>query len=421
MIGLPNPAKHTSPIEALDNPIPLDALPTPALLVDEARLMRNLAGMQQLAAESGVRLRPHGKTHKSPILARLQQQLGAEGMCAAKVGEAEVFLAAGIRDVLVAYPIVGRRAEALARLAVAAGPGGSVAGTVDDEAGVAAMAAAARAHGVKLGVWIEVDTGLRRSGLLPEDSRLDTLAEMVRREPGIRLRGLLTHAGHVYKAQPQEVETIGRHEAEALVETARRLDRAGLGPVEVGLGSTPTVPVSARIEGVHEIHAGVYVFGDRQQVRLRAMHVDDVSLTVLATVVSRPARDRWVVDAGSKTLSSDQGAHGVKGLDGYGTVRLPVDHREPDSSRALPFARGLEPVSAETNADEPRLARLSEEHGVIEGNHDLPARPGDLVEITPNHACPVANLAEWLYVTRGAGMERRAIAMWPVAARARTF
>lgn len=128
----------------------------------------------------------------------------------------------------------------------------------------------------------------------------------------------------------------------------------------------------------------------------------DVSLSVLATVVSRPAPGRWIVDAGSKTLSSDRGAHGSELIRGFGAVRRVEDAGE-----------------AWAQADAPMLARLSEEHGVIEDDRDWGWAPGDVVEIIPNHACPVVNLAEYLCVTEGEGAERRVIAMWPVEARGR--
>jgi D-serine deaminase-like pyridoxal phosphate-dependent protein len=333
----------------------------------------------------------------------------------AKVSESAPFLAAGFEDLLVAYPLWESKAEALARIATRH-PGGRFAAVADSEGGIEGLGRAATREGVVLDLWIEVDVGLRRCGVPPHDPRLEALARRAGHTPGLRLRGLLTHAGHVYKARPDEVAAIGRAEGELLVEAADRLSRAGLGPLEVSLGSTPTLPYSARVDGVHEIHPGVYVFGDRQQAALGAMLPEHVSLSVLATVVSRPAPGRLVLDTGSKTLSSDRGAHGSDLVQGYGTVRRPSEHRRPGEG-PLPF---LSPRTEPAESREPGLllTRLSEEHGVLDGETDPGLAPGDRVEVIPNHACPVVNLADSLFVTEGEGADRVATQIWPVSARA---
>ena len=211
-----------------------------------------------------------------------------------------------------------------------------------------------------------------------------------------------------------------------MVRVAERLRGAGLGPVEVALGATPSIASSARVDGVQEIHPGVYVFGDRQQAALGAMPAEDVSLTVLATVVSRPAPGRWIVDAGSKTLSSDRGAHGSDLIRGFGAVRRLEAHVESEGGAGdavwggdagAADARGG--AGAWAGGDAPILSRLSEEHGVVEEDRDWGWAPGDLLEIVPNHACPVVNLAEFLYITEGEGADRRVVAAWPVEARAK--
>jgi D-serine deaminase-like pyridoxal phosphate-dependent protein len=226
----------------------------------------------------------------------------------------------------------------------------------------------------------------------------------------------VTHAGQVYAGDREDAVRIGRHEGEIMVSTARELERAGSGPLQVGLGSTPTIFHAASVDGVDEIHPGVYVFGDREQVRLGAMAIDDIALTVLGTVVSRPARGRWILDTGSKTLSGDRGAHGNPGLEGYGAVRSVADQREVGPDSALPFS-----VEETRTYPEPpaTITRLSEEHGVIESDRDLGWKPGDRVEILPNHACSAVNLARVICVTEGQGDERRVTTVWPVAARAR--
>ncbi len=371
--------------------------------------------MQALAEQTGTRLRPHAKSHKCLPVAGLQIEAGAPGICVAKVSEATTFALGGVHDILAVYPLIGKKAEVWAAMA-ARYPEGRFEVTADSETGLDDLGRAASRNGVTLGVWIKVDVGLHRCGLEPDDPALRVLVLRAGNTPGLRIRGIVTHAGHVYGASREDAVRIGRHEGEIMVSTARELERAGSGPLQVGLGSTPTVFHAARVDGVDEIHPGVYVFGDRQQVRLGAMTLDDVALTVLGTVVSRPTSGRWILDAGTKTLSGDRGAHGSTGPEGYGSVRSVGDHREIDPDSALPFSAKERRTRAEPPAT---LTRLSEEHGVIENDEDLGWQPGVRVEILPNHACSVVNLARVICVTEGQGEERRVTAVWPVAARAR--
>jgi D-serine deaminase-like pyridoxal phosphate-dependent protein len=370
--------------------------------------------MQALAERHGVRLRPHAKSHKCLGLARLQIEAGAQGICVAKVSEGEAFAVGGMEDLLAAFPLVGGKAEAWAALA-ARNADGRFEVVADSERGLEDLGRAASRNGVTLGVWLKVDVGLHRCGVEPEDPRLELLAKRVRNTPGLRLRGLLTHAGQVYGATPDEVAAIGRAEGEVMVEAAQRLERAGSGPLQVSLGSTPTVFHAAGVEGVDEIHPGVYVFGDRQQAYLGAMQRDEISLSVMATVASRPVPGRWVLDAGSKTFSSDRGAHGRESLVGFGEVLRLSDHRRVSLEGPLPFSESL---SAKDGDPAAVITRLSEEHGVIESEKDLGFEPGDRVEIIPNHACAAVNLAKVVYVTEGEGENRRVVGVWPVAARA---
>ncbi len=402
----------------LEPPVPVTRLPTPALLVDRTRLLRNLAGMQELARRHGVRLRPHAKSHKCTALGRRQIAEGAVGLCTAKVSEAEVFAEAGFSDLLVAYPLVGAKADALAALAERF-PEARFAAAADSREGVSALAEAATRRDVTLGVWLKVDSGLHRAGLPPDDLMLVDLARAVRGADGLRLVGLLTHAGHVYKAAPAKVARIGHDEGETMVRTAERLARAGLGRLQVSLGSTPTIRRASAVEGVDEIHPGVYVFGDRQQVALGAMTPEDVSLSILATVVSRPAPGRWVLDAGSKTLSSDRGAHGSETIRGFGEVRRLEEHGDVPRNHPMPFAEPTGSRRDSHTADPPVLSRLSEEHGVLEDERDPGFVPGDPVEVIPNHACAAVNLAETLYLTQGEGRGRTAVEAWAIEARGR--
>jgi D-serine deaminase-like pyridoxal phosphate-dependent protein len=349
---------------------PLEDLPTPAVLVDMDVLERNIARQQARAREAGVRLRPHAKTHKCSEIARMQLAAGAAGISLAKTSEAEVFAEAGFEDIFIAYPVVGlgkagRLAALPESLRLAVG--------CDSEDGARELSAAFRQAGRTLDILIKVDVGYHRVGVPPE--KAVALARVVADLPSLSLRGIFTHAGQVYAAEtPEEAARIGRQEGENLVETAERLRGAGIPVQEVSVGSTPTARHAMRVPGVTECRPGNYVFHDGSQVALGTCAREDCAMTVLATVVSVPARDRAVVDAGSKTLSQD-------------TLRpRPDGHGQILGSRT-------------------RLVSLSEEHGVARIEDGDSFRVGQRVRILPNHACVVSNLHDRLYGVRGGRVE----------------
>jgi D-serine deaminase-like pyridoxal phosphate-dependent protein len=230
---------------------------------------------------------------------------------------------------------------------------------------------------------LKVDTGLHRVGVPPEQA-LD-LARRIADLPGIDLVGVFTHAGQAYLEEtPEGIASCGRSEGETLTRVAEQLRREGLAIAEVSVGSTPTAPHSMRVAGVTECRPGNYVYHDASQVSLGTCSIGDCALTVLATVVSVPAPDRAVLDAGSKTISSDplrprSGGHGF--LTGHAS----------------------------------RLARLSEEHGVIDVVDGDAFRVGERVRIVPNHACVVSNLHDRIFAVGGDRVEET----WTVAARGR--
>jgi len=348
----------------------VEDLPTPAVLVDLDVLERNIARQQGRANDAGVRLRPHAKTHKCPEIARMQLAAGAAGISLAKTSEAEVFAEAGFDDIFIAYPVVGlgkaNRLAALAgRLRLAAG--------CDSEDAARELSAAMRSAGKTLDVLIKVDVGYHRVGVPPE--KAEALARVVSELPGLSLRGIFTHAGQVYGAQtPEEASRIGKLEGELLAETAAKLRGAGVAVEEVSVGSTPTARHSMRVPGVTESRPGNYVFHDGSQVALGTCAPQDCAMTVLATVVSVPAKDRAVVDAGSKTLSQD-------------------------TLRPRPDGHGL------ILGSRTRLVSLSEEHGVARVEEGDSFRIGQRVRILPNHACVVSNLHDRLWGVRAGRVE----------------
>lgn len=358
-------------------------LDTPVLVVDLDRMERNIQRMAGFAREAGVKLRPHVKTHKIPHLAHLQLNAGAAGITVAKVGEAEVMAEAGISDILVCYPVLGQ--EKLRRLAELARRC-RITVALDSAEVAAGLSDAAQAHNVSFEVYLEVDSGLGRCGLPPGEPVVD-LARRIWGLPGITVTGVCTHAGHALRAaSSEERDAIGRCEADSVLQTKDRLEKAGMPVREVSVGSSATVRVSGRVPGVTEIRPGTYIFNDYAQVMAGAATQDDCALEVLSTVVSRPSADRAVLDAGSKCLSSD--FYRIRaGMDGYG------------------YLRGHGGLT---------LARLSEEHGVVplQGNGEG-LRIGDRVQIIPNHACAALNLFDVLIGVRRGDVQ----AEWPVLAR----
>jgi len=358
----------------------IDCLDTPAVLIEKAVLDRNIAAMQKLADSRGVQLRVHVKSHKIPELALRQIESGAVGIAVAKIGEAEVMAAAGIEDIQVANIIIGskkierlRRLHEKCRLTVA----------IDSIEGTAGLARVFSGSARPLEVLIKVDCGLRRCGLDSPDA-IRTLWEKARKLEGISIVGLMTHGGHAYGAADRDqVRQIGDHEGRLTAGFARQLKSEDFPVKTVSVGSTPTAEYCSAVEGVTELRVGNYIFNDMTQVSLGTVPPERCALTVLATVISRPSPDRAVIDAGSKALALDRGAHGSDRISGFGWI-----------------GEGCE------------VSRLSEEHGIIEpGGGRL--NIGERVKIIPNHACTVVNLFNDAWLIDGS----RVVEKFRVAAR----
>jgi D-serine deaminase-like pyridoxal phosphate-dependent protein len=333
--------------------------------------------MQALASSVGMRLRPHSKTHKSPVIAGWQVEAGAGGICCAKLGEAEVFAEAGIEDIRLPYPINPANAERVkalqdrVRLSI----------IVDDLEVARAWSREMNKAGRRLDVLVKVDTGFHRCGVNPESAAVIETIRDVSDLSGLRFLGLLSHAGHGYGADSEgALEAVAEGEIAILRTLASRLKDAAVEVEEISVGATPTARFVTLQRGATEMRPGNYVFRDRTQVGLGAATLDQCALGVVATVVSRPAPARLVVDAGSKVLTSDS-------LRGFGTTR----------------GHGLVFPSLEATDPDPSIVieRLSEEHGVARVPTSCPLRVGDRVRILPNHSCPVTNLADELLLVEG--------------------
>lgn len=357
-------------------------LDTPGLIIREALLLRNIGDMAEYAQQVGVKLRPHIKAHKLPAIAKAQLAMGAVGITVAKLGEAEVMMEAGFTDILIANQIIGEhKIKRLLDLSEKA----DIKVTVDSLAGMRALNDVCQQEKKQIKVLIEVNTGLNRCGVLGED--VLQLAKEIKNLSQLKFQGIMTHAGQAYGAQNiEQVSEIGKFEGQEMVKTANLLEKQGIPVSTISVGSTPTAKFAGMIKGVTEIRPGNYVFYDGIQIALGVAIQDDCALSILATVISKPSSERLIIDAGSKTLALDQGAHGKSMVTGFGMVK-----GHPDII----------------------IERLSEEHGILKVSPDCSLEIGDKIEIIPNHACTVINLADEINLVRN----QEVIEVWEIKAR----
>ena len=334
-------------------------LDTPALVIDLDVMERNLAKMAEYSRAHGLRLRPHTKTHKIPALGARQLAHGAAGLTVAKVSEAEVMLASGVEDLLIAYPIFG--AEKMRRL-VEVAKKTRVTVSVDSVEAARPISEAAKAAGIRIGVLAEVDAGLHRVGVQPA-LFIDLLRGLAQLD-GIELRGMAFYPGHI-KSQDAAALAALSTLISGLVAEAKA---AGFELPIVSGGSTPTEWHSHEVAGMNEIRPGTYIFNDRNTILSGACGWDDCAATIIATVVSTSVPGQFVIDGGSKTFSSDRAA-----AEGFGVFL--------DAPDAL-------------------FEKMNEEHGYVKhAGHTR--KVGDRVRILPNHICVAVNLHERVYGVRG--------------------
>jgi D-serine deaminase-like pyridoxal phosphate-dependent protein len=353
------------------------ALPTPQVLVDRGKAMRNIERMQSAADARGIALRPHAKTHKVPAIASWQVARGAVGVCCAKVGEAEVFVGAGLEDVRLPYPVHPSNLSRVRALLNRA----RLSFIVDSLDVAREWSTAFCESGDRVDVLVKVDVGFHRCGIDPDGPGAVDMIEAVALLPGLRLAGLLSHAGHAYSARSvDDLRANARREAAILRALASGARARGIRIDEVSVGSTPTARFSLDEPDLTELRPGNYVYLDRSQVALGVASIDECALTVLARVVSTPSHDRLILDCGSKTLSSDQ-ARGGTMPPGYGAVLTDLESTTFDESLTI--------------------ERLSEEHATVRVSGRSVLRIGDLVRVLPNHACVVSNLVDEIRLVDG--------------------
>ena len=344
---------------------------TPAVVIDLDRVEANIARVQKLCDKARVANRPHIKTHKSPVLAKMQVAAGAKGITCQKLGEAEVMVDGGIDDILISYNLlgeekVGRLGQLLKRAQIAV--------AADNPTTIAGLPQAAEIAGRPLGVVIECDTGRKRAGVETAKEAIE-LARLIKEHPGLRFDGFLFYPTETSWPQTQRF----------FDEATKGVRALGLEARIVSTGGTPNLPNMGKLEGATEHRAGTYIFNDRMMLACGAATLEDCALNVYATVVSRAAPERGILDSGSKTLTADTGALD----DGFGLI--------------------LEYPQAKLHA-------FAEEHGFLDLSRSN-ARPkvGEVVRVVPNHVCVVVNMVDRMIAVRG----DKIVDVLPVAARGR--
>jgi len=360
-------------------------LDTPSLILDRQALARNTARMTERLGAAGVKLRPHMKTAKSIDVARLALQGNFGGITVSTLKEAEYFAANGITDITYAVSIVPERMPRIARLI---GQGVALVAVTDEVAVAEEVSRHAVDLGIVLDVCVELDSGERRAGVLPGSQVVVDVGRALHELPGTRLAGVLTHAGQSYQGRTiARIEEIAEHERWCAVTAAGQLRAAGLPCPVVSIGSTPTATHGRSFDGITEVRCGVYMFGDVFQSEIYSCKLEDVAVSVLATVIGhRPDINSALIDAGALALSKDRstGAAGLPEDVGFGLVM------DGTATRRI---------------DHVRVGHVYQEHGMLVSDgafpfHRLPV--GSRVRILPNHVCMTAAMYDCYHVVDGA-------------------
>jgi len=356
--------------------LPLQEIDTPALVIDLDVMEDNIAGMAKYFAGIDANLRPHIKTHKCPIIAKKQVEAGGQGITCSKLGEVEVMIQAGFKDILIANEIVGaqkiKRLMDLARKA-------DLTVAVDDSGNIADLSNAAEAAGIKLKVLVDVNVGMDRCGVEPGEPAL-ALAKRAAASPGLVFMGLMGYEGHVVSiASTDERTRKGKESMKLLIATKALIEQSGLSVPVVSSGGSGTYNISGPYPGVTEIQAGSYIFMDAHYEETGIEFKS--ALTLLATIVSIHLPDRIITDAGMKTITAEFGFPVVK------------------------------------SRDDLEVIGQNEEHGKIRTKTGTtPLKVGDRIELIPGHGCTTINLHDKYYAARKGKVE----AIYPILARGKS-
>ena len=365
----------------------ISGLDTPILILNLDVLENNMQDMANACKEAGTNLRPHIKTHKTPSIAHMSINAGAVGIAVAKLGEAEVMEANGIRDIMVANQIIGApKIKRLINLTKKI----KISSLVDSIEGAEELSRIAAEEKVTLTVYLEIDIGMGRCGVKPGEPAIQ-MAKKLAELPNLELVGILGFRSVWFKNLPRygsrDIWNLGIEEGNILVENAEKIRMAGIPISNVVAGSTPTAKAASTVRGITEVQPGTYVFNDIMTASIGGCGIKDCAASVMVTVISRPSLTRAIIDAGTKTLVGDYSSRDFPSLvEGYGLIK----------SKEGVILNGL-----------------SEEHGELLLDPDCDIKVGDKLEIIPNHICPVVNMFDEIIGVRDGYIET----VWPILAR----
>ncbi|UCB46824.1 MAG: alanine racemase [Spirochaetota bacterium] len=374
-----------------------DELDTPEFLVDLDVLKKNINNMQKIADNAGIKLRPMVKTHKTPIIAKMQVEAGCSGVQTAKLEEAEVMADAGITDIFISHTIVGvKKIERLIKLAKRA----DITISVDNYFSADAISQVAEQYNMKLSLLIEIDVGDRRSGVMPGDTALK-LANKITNLQGIDLRGIWTHEGNVNSAKNQkELKKASLASAKTMTNTAELLKSEGINVEVVSMGSTPSAVYVAGFPGITEIRPGTYIFNDINQVKSGCCKLEDCAASILVTIISTPRPNIVFFDAGSKAIC------GSIEMIRFQKGGIQAEWEDLEIGRIVDLDHRLLPGV--------RLEKVCGEYGFValESNTSK-LRIGDKIEVIPNIVDSEANYWDAMTVVE----KGEVVESWPIVAR----
>ena len=372
-------------LRQLDRALELDELHTPALVLDQDAFERNLKRMAEHAKAAGIGLRPHAKTHKCPIIARRQMELGAIGICCAKVGEAEAMADGGLQKILITSPVATQ--EKVDRVLAVAARIDELIMIIDHPQSVTDFDQAAAAAGITLDVLVGLDTGTRRTGI-PLGKPAQELARAVTAAANLRFRGLQAYAGHVMHIEGHaERAKASRETLQRCLETRKRIEDDGLTVEIFSCGGTGTFDIDSEVKGVTDLQVGSYCFMDVQYRMIgdregELFDTFEPSLFVLSTAISQPVPELITIDAGLKAFAF-----------------------EPN---AKPQFADLEGMIYHYGGDE---------HGIVQFTGDArPLKRGDKARLLVSHCDPTVNLYDVIHPVQNG----RVTELWPIDGRGRS-
>jgi D-serine deaminase-like pyridoxal phosphate-dependent protein len=354
----------------------MEQVSTPALIIEHDKMQKNIEIMAKFAKENNVKLRPHVKTHKSPIIGKKQLEAGANGICVARVGEAEIFVQQGFNDILIANQVI--ELNQIKRL-VDLNKDSLVRACVDSEKNVLDLNTHALKEGIILEVVIEVDVGLGRNGITPGEPALK-FANFLKKLKGLKVVGLQGYEGHLISVHDDDLRKKQTEECmKLLVDTRDLLNDNGFNIDYLTASNSGTYMFSAKYEGITELQPGTYVFNDEHHYRL--VPEFDIAATILGTITNIPGKRLYTIDVGLKAATNDNGN--------------PIFKNYPKC----------------------RIRVMTEEHSIFRASPNDTFEIGQKIELIPSHICTTVNLYDHFTVIK----DDEIFARWDIPARGKNY